>query len=160
LWLGNAPSAGRPPPAERLRQGVTRGDYLLVAGFRRPQLASECELRQKVDDVIDAKLQPTKADKSLPGTLTNQQGRLVRYEIRLNEVLFDYIRAHKLYNGAIQAAANTVSFPHGSMLIKAAWRELETQDEPLFHTLHRWPVSAGEGHRHEGQCLSEEPRLC
>ncbi len=91
--------------------------------------------RQKVDDVIDAKLQPTGADKTLPATLTDQQGRLVRYEIRLNEVLFDYIRANTLYNGAIQAAANAVSFPAGSMLIKAAWRELEAQEEPLFHTI-------------------------
>jgi hypothetical protein len=111
------PTGDAPPPwntPQKMPEGCGGADVSKVLSRR-----------QKVDDVIDATLQPTEADKSLPGTLTDQQGRLVRYEIRLNEVLFDHIRAHKLYNGALQATANAVSFPSGSMLIKAAWRELE-----------------------------------
>jgi cytochrome c len=121
------PTGDEPPPWNSPQQ--------MPEGCGDADVSKVLSRRQKVDDVIDEKLQPTGADKTLPATLTDQKGRLVRYEIRLNEVLFDYIRAHKLYNGAIQAAANAVRFPSGSMLIKAAWRELEAQEEPLFHTI-------------------------
>ncbi len=79
---------------------------------------------EKVDDVLDAVNQAVKADGTLPGTLTDQNNHVVRYEIRLNETLFNYIVEHKLYNGIEQAKANTINFPNGSMLIKAAWKEL------------------------------------
>ena len=85
---------------------------------------------EKVDDVIDAVNQAVKADATLPGTLTDQHGQVVRYEIRMNQTVFDYIVANKLYNGQQQALANQVSFPDGAILIKAAWRELTAATPP------------------------------
>ena len=46
---------------------------------------------EKVDDLLDSMVQPTYADGTLPGTLTDQAGRRVRYEIRLNRTAFDDI---------------------------------------------------------------------
>jgi mono/diheme cytochrome c family protein len=43
---------------------------------------------QKVEDVLDSAIQPTGADGTLPITLTDRNQRLVRYEIRMNRVLF------------------------------------------------------------------------
>ena len=79
---------------------------------------------EKVDDVLDAINQAAKADATLPGTLTDQQGKVVRYEIRMNRIAFDYIVQNQLYNGNRQAEVNQIQFPDGAMLIKAAWREL------------------------------------
>jgi cytochrome c len=90
---------------------------------------------QKIDDVIDSTLQAAAADGTLPATLTDQKGRLVRYEIRLNKVLFDYIVQNKLYNATVQNAATVIAFPAGAMLIKAAWREVEPAEEAVFHTV-------------------------
>jgi cytochrome c len=90
--------------------------------------------RQKVDDVLDERTQAVKANATLPATLTDQRGRLVRYEIRMNKVLFDFIGQRGLYNGAKQAQADSVSLPDGAMLIKASWREVEPADEARFFT--------------------------
>ena len=47
---------------------------------------------QKIDDQgIDSKLQAVGAEASPPPLLTDQQGRLIRYEIRMNKIMFDYI---------------------------------------------------------------------
>lgn len=83
----------------------------------------------KVDDVVDATLQALPAQGDLPATLKDQQGRLVRYEIRLNKPLFEYVMQRGLYDGRIQAKADSITFPEGSQLVKAAWRELG-QDDP------------------------------
>ena len=90
---------------------------------------------QKIDDVVDATLQAAAADGTLPATLTDQQGRVVRYEIRLNKVMFDYIVEHKLYDADVQKAVNSVTFPDGGILIKAAWREVTPNEELQFHTV-------------------------
>jgi cytochrome c len=90
---------------------------------------------QKIDDVVDSTLQAAAADGTLPATLTDQKGKLVRYEIRLNKVLFDYVMAHRLYNAGVQALATSVNFPAGAILIKAAWREVSPAEEKLFHTV-------------------------
>ena len=90
---------------------------------------------QKIDDVVDSTLQAAAADGTLPPTLTDQKGKLVRYEIRLNKVLFDYVVQHGLYNAGVQALAKSVSFPAGAILIKAAWREVSPAEEKLFHTV-------------------------
>lgn len=79
----------------------------------------------KNDEFLNDDLQPTKANGALPGTLTDQKGKIVYYEIRLNETLFDYIVNNQLYNGNQQAQAELISAPAGSMVIKAAWRQLE-----------------------------------
>ena len=90
---------------------------------------------QKIHDVVDATLQAAAADGTLPATLTDQNGKLVRYEIRLNKVLFDHIVKHRLYNANLQALAKSVDFPNGAILIKAAWREVSPAEEKLFHTV-------------------------
>jgi len=79
----------------------------------------------KSDEFLNDDLQPTKADSTLPGTLTDQKGNIVYYEIRLNETLFDYVVANQFYNANQQAQAKLISAPAGSMIIKAAWRQLE-----------------------------------
>ena len=90
---------------------------------------------QKIDDVVDSTLQAAAATGTLPATLTDRKGRLVRYEIRLNKVLFEYIVKHELYNANVQKLAKSVEFPDGSILIKAAWREVSPAEEKLFHTV-------------------------
>lgn len=61
----------------------------------------------------------------MPGTLTDQNGKIVYYEIRLNQTLFDYIVNKQFYNANQQAQAKLISAPAGSMVIKAAWRQLQ-----------------------------------
>jgi cytochrome c len=90
---------------------------------------------QKIDDVVDSTLQAAAADGALPATLTDQKSKLVRYEIRLNKVLFDYVVAHRLYDARVQALAKSIDFPDGAILIKAAWREVTPAEERQFHTV-------------------------
>lgn len=90
---------------------------------------------QKIDDVMDATLQAAAANGKFPATLTDQKRKLVRYEIRLNKVLFDYVVQNQLYNANVQALATSVNFPNGAMLIKAAWREVSPAEEGTFHTV-------------------------
>lgn len=85
-----------------------------------------------------ATLQAVQADGTLPPTLTDRHGHVVRYEVRMNRVLFDFIRTKGLYNGNKQAAQEAISFPNGSMLIKASWRELERGEEARFLTVNAW----------------------
>ncbi|AFY60473.1 c-type cytochrome [Synechococcus sp. PCC 6312] len=91
--------------------------------------------QSKVDEVLSDEFQPTKADLALPGTLTDQQGRIVRYEIRMNQVAFDYVVQNKLYDANHQAKLEQFNFPNGAILIKAAWREVEPTEEARFHTV-------------------------
>jgi len=90
---------------------------------------------QKIDDVVDSTLQAASATGTLPATLTDQKGKLVRYEIRLNKVLFDYVVQNHLYDANVQKLATSVNFPNGAILIKAAWREVSPAEEKQFHTV-------------------------
>ncbi|HKO97377.1 MAG TPA: c-type cytochrome [Pyrinomonadaceae bacterium] len=90
---------------------------------------------QKIHDVMDATVQAAAADGKLPATLTDQKGKVVRYEIRLNKVLFDHVVQQRLYNAEQQALATSVNFPNGAILIKAAWREVSAAEEKSFHTV-------------------------
>jgi hypothetical protein len=58
------------------------------------------------------------------GTLTDQLGRLARYEIAFNQIEYDYIVGNRFYNAADQRQATSISFEPGSVEIKAAWREM------------------------------------
>ncbi len=100
---------------------------------------------QKVDDVLDSAIQPTGADGTLPATLTDRHRRLVRYEIRMNRVLFDYVVGRRLYDSRIQARATSIAAPDGAMLVKAAWRELESTDEPRYLTARARICEGGAG---------------
>lgn len=90
----------------------------------------------KVADEVDAVIQALPADGTLPATLKDQSGRLLRYEIRLNRPLFEYITdpARRLYDGESQARAEKVDFPVGSQLVKAAWRAVDEDEAYYFHT--------------------------
>ncbi|HJQ39430.1 MAG TPA: c-type cytochrome [Thermoanaerobaculia bacterium] len=87
---------------------------------------------EKVDDVLDDVIQPTGADGTLPITLTDRNRKAVRFEIRMNRPAFEYVVRNKLYDSHQQAKAKTIDFPDGSMLIKAAWRELEADEVPQY----------------------------
>ncbi|UAJ73719.1 c-type cytochrome [Synechocystis sp. PCC 7339] len=91
--------------------------------------------QSKVDEVLNDDFQPTKADGALPGTLTDQWGNVVRYEIRMNKVLFDYVVENELYNPEQQALLPKINAPDGSILIKAAWREINPEESSRFHTV-------------------------
>ena len=91
---------------------------------------------QKVDDALDSAIQPTGADGTLPVTLTDRNQRLVRYEIRMNRVMFDYVVANRLYDSRVQARAPSIAAPDGAPLVKAAWRGREVADEPRYLTSH------------------------
>lgn len=88
----------------------------------------------KVSDVVDATLQALPVDGTLPATLKDQQGRLLRYEIRLNQRLYDYVVRQRLYDGRRQQRADRIDFPDGSQLVKAAWREVSAEEAPYFLT--------------------------
>ncbi|WP_411876430.1 c-type cytochrome [Vulcanococcus limneticus] len=88
----------------------------------------------KVHHPLDDAFQPTKASGAFPGTLTDQRGRLVHYEIRMNRTLYDYVVTHGLFQADRQAALEHISAPEGSILIKAAWRELEPGEQSRFYT--------------------------
>lgn len=90
---------------------------------------------QKIDDVVDAALQAAAATGTLPATLTDQRGKLVRYEIRMNKVMFDHIVRHRLYDAKVQTRAKTIAFPPGAMLVKVAWREVTLEEAPSYHTV-------------------------
>ncbi|MCB9608732.1 MAG: hypothetical protein H6716_19240 [Polyangiaceae bacterium] len=63
-------------------------------------------------------------------TLTDSNGNLVEFEVRMNEATFSYIVARQLYGYAGQQAlrkpgAEAVAFPPGSLEVKATWRLLD-----------------------------------
>ncbi len=89
---------------------------------------------QKVADVLDGAVQPTYADGTRPGTLTDQDGRRVRYEIRVNRTVFDEIVKNGWWNGTIQSQATVIHFPAGSQIAKAAWREVDGAAADRFLT--------------------------
>ena len=90
---------------------------------------------QKIDDVVDLTVQAAAATGALPATLTDQHGTLVRYEIRMNKVMFDYIVQNRLYDAKVQTLAKTVAFPSGAVLVKAAWRDITPEEAPSYYTV-------------------------
>lgn len=92
-------------------------------------------------------LQATQADGTLAPTLTDRNGHLVYYEVRMNRVLFDFIRENGLYTTRSQVARDAVRFPDGSLLIKASWRELEPGEEGRFLTTQAWVSDSSPGKR-------------
>ena len=116
------PQGQRPAPwgkrgAYHAQSGVRASDRVLFRG-------------NKIDDVVDSTVQAAQTVSSdiFPPTLKDQNGNLVRYEIRMNKTVFDYIFDNKLYDSRNHVNFGTVNFPVGSRLIKAAWREI-TQEE-------------------------------
>jgi cytochrome c len=114
---------------------------------------------QKIEDLgIDSTLQAASNVADPPAKLTDQKGRLVRYEIRMNRVMFEYVVDHKLYNGLKQAEAGTIDLPNGSMLIKAAWREVEPDEEKGFYVV-KAKVCDSDSHGQPVHCRSRRMAL-
>lgn len=86
----------------------------------------------KVSDELDAKIQAAQADGRTEPVLTDQDGHLVRYEIRMNRVVFEHILKNKLYDGRVQTKVGHVSYPNGSCLIKASWKEIKPGEESHY----------------------------
>lgn len=75
--------------------------------------------------------------------LTDQHGNLVRYDIRLNQDVFDFITAREYYDGRSQWGNPNASFnmpagenggPEGPVNVKAAWRIVSPEEEPRYFT--------------------------
>jgi hypothetical protein len=64
------------------------------------------------------------------GSLTDQHGNLARYEVRVNQTIFNAIVAKQYYNRTIQDQARNISLPYAGMEVKAAWREMTPADSP------------------------------
>jgi hypothetical protein len=80
----------------------------------------------------------------LTGPLIDQAGNYTRYEILVNEPMFDYIVSNRLYSQEGQIAfardadfpsdsANTQPALQGAVMVKAAWRVVEEADRARFH---------------------------
>ncbi|WNG38867.1 hypothetical protein F0U61_38275 [Archangium violaceum] len=91
-----------------------------------------------------------KIQQSVGGVLVDQNGRFVRYEVRLNEDAYNYLLANNLWNKAGQREA-TINLPAGpddkfckdqscgpvgTVEVKAAWKVLGQGDDPSrFYTI-------------------------
>jgi hypothetical protein len=102
-----------------------------------------------------------RAKEAVGGTLTDQRGNLVYFEVRMNKTIFDNIVAKQYYNIEGQNKATSVLFPNGVMEIKASWRILTAADAPVRYRYVRqdaWvytPASGG----NPATCESEEVGL-
>ena len=74
------------------------------------------------------------AKEAVGGTLTDQHGNLARFEVRLNQTIFNDIISRQLYSVEGQAKATVVSFQPGVMEVKAAWRQLTSADPPAVQS--------------------------
>ena len=93
----------------------------------------------KTPDLLTAFNQPFDT-----GPLIDQAGRYARFEILINEPMFEYVLTNTLYNKAGQAAfTGKVDFPSaadtppafGAIMVKSSWKVLEQGDNPAnFHT--------------------------
>ncbi len=62
------------------------------------------------------------------GTLTDQHGNIARYDVRVNQTIFDAIVAKQLYNRAVQDQVKKITLPTGVMEVKASWRMMTPAD--------------------------------
>jgi hypothetical protein len=76
--------------------------------------------------------------------LTDQKKNLARYEVRMNQDVFDFITANKYYDGKNQWGNPNATFilpsgmdggPAGAVDLKAAWRIVEPAEEKRFFTV-------------------------
>jgi hypothetical protein len=68
---------------------------------------------------------------NLAGPLVCRNNTFAHYEIRVNQKQFDFIVSEKLYDRkVIDGITTPVSFPSGSIEVKAAWREFNDSDSP------------------------------
>ena len=70
------------------------------------------------------------AKQAVGGTITDQHGNLARYEVRLNQMIFNAIVTSQFYNTQGQDAARQISFLPGVMEVKASWRQILPNEPP------------------------------
>jgi hypothetical protein len=95
----------------------------------------------KTPNLLNDSTQPFKT-----GPLIDQNGRYARFEIVINQAMFDSIVANKLYSRQGQATATKVVFPCstaspspgnvGAIMVKASWKILTEEEKKSgrFHT--------------------------
>ena len=88
----------------------------------------------KVDDVLEDFTQPTGRNIVWPLTLKSQSLQLTRYEIRMNYTAYKTIVDNKWWDANQQSKLDSVVFPPGSMIVKAAWVPVGAGDETRFRT--------------------------
>jgi hypothetical protein len=71
-----------------------------------------------------------RAKEAVGGTLTDQHGNLARFEVRMNQAIFDDIVGSQLYSVQGQNNASEIAFDAGAMEVKAAWRQMTSADSP------------------------------
>jgi hypothetical protein len=69
-------------------------------------------------------------DEALGGTLTDQHGNLARFEVRLNQAMFNGIVGPQFYSVQGQDRASQITFDAGVMEVKASWRQMTAADSP------------------------------
>jgi hypothetical protein len=109
---------GGSPPPECTIAGASPGDFTIRRVSKSPRDANSAVL--------------TDFRQVVGGTLTDQHGNLARYDVRVNQTLFDAIVARQYYNRAVQDQATTIAFPSGVMEAKAAWRQMTDADTPAI----------------------------
>jgi hypothetical protein len=125
----------------------TPGPLVLVRTSKVPANSANRAMRQ--------------AKEAVGGTLTDQHGDLVYFELRMNRIIFENIVTHQYYNVQGQNKAKSVLFPSGVMEIKASWRILTAADSSVLNRYMRqsaWiytPASDGT----PATCVSQEVGL-
>lgn len=118
--------------------------FLDNGGQPLPWPATHAAASSPMDRTKAAWTTTPRADQNLQafsGPLVDQNGKWVRYQVKINHTEYDYIVANKLYNldGQIEfSKTGVVSFPIGSATrsqrgaieLKMAWRELGPKDIP------------------------------
>lgn len=127
------PDTNKPFRAEGLRVWETwkSPEEIFLPGAKEPP-GWESPLPRERD--LTENLQAVQSDGTLPATLTDRYGHVVRYEVRVNKVLFDYLQKNRLYDSGAQQSLERLDYPAGSVAIKASWRELEPGEESQFLT--------------------------
>jgi hypothetical protein len=79
-------------------------------------------------DISNAAIEAAK--EAVGGTLTDQHGNLARFEVRLNQAMFNGIVGPRFYTVQAQDSASEISFSPGVMEVKASWRQMTSNDPP------------------------------
>ena len=122
LANGQQPASWSQPggtlPPECVKAGAAPGVYWLQRVTKVPGNSNNGAMRA--------------AREAVGGTLTDQHGNLVRFDVRLNKVEFDNIVGYRYYSIEGQDSAKVISLSAGVMEVKASWREMTDADTPLM----------------------------
>ncbi|RYZ38786.1 MAG: hypothetical protein EOO71_22520 [Myxococcaceae bacterium] len=125
---------------------------------RLPESGRLMALNAQVGKVLvgDSKVSAQLAEKfpdiaqAVGGPLTDQHGRFVRYEKRVNQDEYNYLMANTLWSAAGQQKVKTIDFPTtptGATEIKASWKVLSAQEAQSgrFYMRQAWVFNDDQG---------------